>query len=108
MKMTSGDSIGCIGGDRYVLVVESQLQCEGLTLVEGALGAKEVDMPEGEVIVGKENFHLLIVLLDGFVLFLETLAHTQCHWIININSLCFYPWTTRLYQPTGIKGKKML
>lgn len=36
----------------YVVVVEAQLQGEVLALVERALGALELNVPEGEVVGG--------------------------------------------------------
>jgi hypothetical protein len=51
-------------GHMYVLVVESKLKGEALPLVEGALRALEVYMPEGEVIIGQDGFQLLVILLD--------------------------------------------
>lgn len=43
-------------------------------------------MPKGEIVVGKDHLHVLIIFLDGFVLLLEALAHSQCHLVRYINS----------------------
>lgn len=60
------------------------MEGEGLALEEGTLGAEEADVPEGEVVVRKEHLHLLVVLLDGLVLLLQALAHTEGHGDMNI------------------------
>lgn len=39
-------------------------------------------MPKCEIVVGQHHLHLLVVLLDGLVLLLQSLVHAQRHcWI---------------------------
>ena len=55
------------------------MEGEVFSLIESALGAKEVDVPECKVIVGKEDLHFGVVFLNGLVLLLESFAHPQGH-----------------------------
>lgn len=63
----------------YVLIIESQLKGEVLALVEGTLGAWEVDVPEAKVVIGELNFHFMSIFLNAFVFFLKSFAHTLSH-----------------------------
>ena len=63
----------------YVFVAEAELEREVLPFVESALGAREVDLPVSEVVVGQHHFELLICFLDRLVLLLEPLAHALGH-----------------------------
>jgi hypothetical protein len=61
------------------------LEDEGLPLVEGALGAHEREVPQGEVVVGEDGLHLEVVLLDLLEFLLQALGHALCHGFYLMN-----------------------
>lgn len=70
----------------YILIGKSQLKSKMLSFVKCALGSMEIDVPESEVIIRQQHFHLLRIFLNRLELLLEALTHTLSHLII-CNSL---------------------